>query len=137
VQMFSNGLDFQFIFTNQSSLQSIENVHPRTNELKVYNPQGPGFGPNPATGIAYGVVAFLQNPRQSGNVLILAGTGAEATEAAARLVTDVSNLPIALRNCDDASNSPLTNFELLIKVDIMAGSPTNTNVVACHRLPSQ
>jgi uncharacterized protein YbjT (DUF2867 family) len=105
-------------------------VHPRTNELKVYNPQGPGFGPNPATGIAFSVVAFLQNTRQSGNVLILAGTGAEATEAAARLVTDVSNLPIALKNCDDASNRPLMNFELLIKVDIMAGSPTNTNVVA-------
>jgi hypothetical protein len=137
VQMFSNELDFRFIFTNESSLQSIENVHPRKNELKVYNPQGPGFGPNPATGIAYAVVAFLQNPRQSGNVLILAGTGAEATEAAARLVTDVSNLPIALKTCNDASNRPLTNFEFLIKVDIMAGSPTNTNIVACHRLPSQ
>ena len=137
VQMFSNELDFRFIFTNESSLQSIENVHPRTNELKIYNPQGPGFGRNPATGIAYAVVAFLQNPRQSGNVLILAGTGAEATEAAARLVTDASNLPIALKNCDDASNGPLMNFELLIKVDIMAGSPTNTNVAACHRLPSQ
>jgi uncharacterized protein YbjT (DUF2867 family) len=135
--MFSNELDFRFIFTNESSLQSIENVHPRRNELKVYNPQGPGFGPNPATGIAYAVVAFLQNARQSGDVLILAGTGSEATEAAARLVTDASNLPIALKNCDNASNGPLMNFELLIKVDIMAGSPTNTNVVACHRLPSQ
>ena len=137
VQMFSNQLDFRFIFTNGSSLQSIENVHPRTNELKVYNPQGPGFGPNPATGIAYAVVAFLENTRQQGDVLILAGTGAEATEAAARLVTDVSNLPIALKNCDDASSTPLMNFELLIKVDIMAGSATNTNVVACHRIPSQ
>ena len=80
---------------------------------------------------------FFRIRDQSGDVLILAGTGAEATEAAARLVTDVSNLPIALKNCDDASNKPLMNFELLIKVDIMAGSPTNTNVVACHRLPSQ
>jgi hypothetical protein len=137
VQLFNEELDFRFIFTNESSLQSIENVHPRVNELKVYTPQGPGFEPKPATGVSYAIIALVQNPHQSGDVLILAGTGAEATEAAAQFVTNVSKLSAVLKDCVNSSDRSQQNFELLLKVNIMAGAPTNTNVVACHRLSSQ
>jgi hypothetical protein len=136
VQMFNEELDFRFIFTDESSLQSVENVRPRANELKVYTPQGPGFEAKPSTGVSYAIVAFAQNPHQSGDVLILAGTGAEATEAAARFVMDTSKLTKVLQNCEK-SNESRRYFELLLRVNMMAGSPTNTDIVACHRLSSQ
>jgi len=135
LEMFDPQLDFRFIYTGESSLQSIENVHPRENELKVYTPQGSGFGTKPPTGVAFAIVAFVQNPRQSGHVLILAGTGAEGTRAASQLVIGTSDLASALRNCGDSQNEPLRDFEILLRVNMMAGSPTNTDVVACHRLP--
>lgn len=134
LEMFSEELDFRFFFPNESSLQSIENLRPRGNELKIYTPQGGGFETKPPTGVSFAVVAFVQNPHESGHVLILAGTGAESTLAAAQLVTNASELSNVLHSCDGAQNEPLRNFEILLRVNMMAGSPTNTEVVACHRL---
>jgi hypothetical protein len=134
LEMFSEELDFRFFFPNESSLQSIENLRPRGNELKIYTPQGGGFETKPPTGVSFAVVAFVQNPHESGHVLILAGTGAEGTLAAAQLVTNASELSNVLHSCDGAQNEPLRNFEILLRVNMMAGSPTNTEVVACHRL---
>ena len=137
LEMFSDQLDFKFIFRKGSSLEEIENVHPRGKELKVYTAVGAGFEAKPPTGTSFSIVAFLQNPHQSGHVLILAGTGSEGTAAAARLVTNTAELPEVLRSCENGSNEPLGNFELLLSVDVMAGSATNSKVVACHRLASQ
>ncbi|MGA2859756.1 MAG: hypothetical protein ABSE40_23040 [Candidatus Sulfotelmatobacter sp.] len=137
LDLFRQQLDFRFIYANDSSLQSIENVHPRGNELKVYTPQGAGFEVKPSTGVSYAVVAFVQNPNQSGHALILAGTGGEGTAAAAKLVMNVSELPNILHNCDGPPNEPPRSFEMLLRVNMMAGSPTNTDVVACHGLSSQ
>lgn len=135
LEMFEPQLDFRFIFTNETTLQSIENVRPRGNELKLYTPQGGGFDVKPATGVAYAIVGFVQNPHKSGHVLILAGTGAEGTWAASQLVMNPTDLANTLRACDRKQNEPLQNFEILLKVNMMAGSPTNTELVACHRLP--
>lgn len=136
LEIFEQQLDFRFIYTDESTLQSIENVHPQSNELKLYVPQGKDFGVTPPTGVAYAVIAFLQNPHRSGHVLILAGTGVEGTWAASQLVLNTTDLADALNHCDHSFNAPLRNFEILLKVNIMAGSPTSTDIIACHRLPA-
>jgi hypothetical protein len=136
LEIFEQQLDFRFIYTDESTLQSIENVRPHGNELKLYVPQGEGFEVTPPTGVAYAVIAFLQNSHQSGHVLILAGTGAEGTWAASQLVMNTTDLVAALNRCGHSRNQPLRNFEILLKVNIMAGSPTNTDIIACHQLPA-
>lgn len=133
--MFSEQLDFRFVYTDKSTQQSIENVHPRGNEAKLYVPQGRGMAPIPPTGVAYAVITFVQNPRQFGHVLILAGTAPEGTAAASQLAMNVTDLAKALHSCTVAPSQPLRNFELLLRVNIMAGASTNTDVVACHSHP--
>ena len=137
VDLFTPQLDFRFVFTSGSSLEEISNVRPKPNEMKLYTPIGRFFEVKPPTGISFAIVAFIQNPHQSGHVLILAGTGAEGTAAAAQVITNVSDLSKILQSCNGPSNQPLQNFELLLKLSVMGGSATNTEVVACHRLPTQ
>jgi hypothetical protein len=65
----------------------------------------------------------------------LGGANAEGTEAAGKLVTDLPRLSEALRNCGISLSGAPQNFELLLRLNMMAGSPTNINVEACHILP--
>jgi hypothetical protein len=136
LDLFNPQLDFRFVFANDSSLEAIANVRPRANESKLYTAVGGGFEPRPPTGTSFAIVAFIQNPHQSGHVLILAGIGAESTAAAAEIATNTSDLPKVLQACTGPPNQPLQSFELLLKVTVMGGSATNTEVVTCHRLPT-
>jgi hypothetical protein len=137
VEMFSEQLDFRFVFADKSSLQQIENAHPRGKELKIYQPVGRGFETGSQIGTSFAIVAFVQNPHHRGHVLILAGTGAEATGAAAQFVLNRSELPKLLMACVGPPNEPLQSFEVLLKDNTLNGSTAKTEVVACHRLPSQ
>jgi hypothetical protein len=133
--LFVDQLDFRFKYVSDSSLQDIENVRPQANELPIYAPVGRGFnGSGPATGTSFGIIALVGNPNQSGRILLIAGTGAEATEAAGHLATDTAELSSALAKCRASSEEQLQHFEILLKTGIMAGSPSNSEVIACHIL---
>lgn len=128
--LFSNELDFRFIFDQATNQEVIQNAHPRQGELPEYIPTALGW----ATGRSFAIVAFVQNLDQNGQVLILAGANGEGTEAAGRLVTDQHRLSDALRGCGIQAGGPLKHFEFLLSVNTMAGSPTNVKVVSCHAL---
>jgi hypothetical protein len=129
--LFSDELDFRFVFDNATQQEIIENAHPRKGELPAYVPTAMGW----ATGQSYAVVGFVQNLDQNGQVLLLAGANGEGTEAAGRLVTDPDRLANALRGCGIHPDGPLKHFEILLRLSTMAGSPTNVQVIACHALP--
>lgn len=133
-ELYSPQLDFRFTFTYKPLLEVIENVKPRGKELKVYTPTSNGFEIQPRVRTSYAIIAFLQNPHQSGHVMILAGTDSSSTAGAAQLITNVADLPGVLRNCDGPPKEPLRNFELLLKFNVVDGSEVNTDVIACHRL---
>ena len=80
-------------------------------------------------------MAFVRNPDQNGHVLLLAGANAEGTEAAGKLATDLPRLAAALKACGIAPSGPLQHFELLLRLSMMAGSPTKVDIEACHALP--
>jgi hypothetical protein len=133
VGLFNNQLDFRFVsFAATPWRDSIVDVHPRGHELPEYVPTAPGY----QTGQSFAVVALLQNPDQYGQVLILGGVSREGTEAAGRFVGDLPRLTAALQNCDIPPSGPLRHFEILLRVNIMAGVPNNYDVLACHILPS-
>lgn len=128
--LFNDQLDFQFSFDKNSGQEVIRNLHPKPDEASLYIPTALGG----ATGQSYAIIALVRNPDQAGHVLLIAGANAEGTEAAGRLVTDTSRLTDALRGCGISPTGSLRHFELLLKLNTMAGSPDNIYVETCHVL---
>ena len=73
--LFQDQLDFSFGMVPGEEHEVCRNAHPKPGESSVYVPTAVGG----ATGQAYAIAAFIQNPDQSGNVIILAGSNAEGT----------------------------------------------------------
>lgn len=128
--LFSEELDFRFDFDDDPKVlgEFIRNVKPRAGEQTAYMPTAPGW----ATGNSFAIMAFISNPNQNGQVLLLQGISAEATKAAGQLATDLPRLSSALHRCGISDN--VQHFELLLRVNTMAGQPTRADVVACHIL---
>jgi hypothetical protein len=129
--LFNDQLDFRFAFDDDSHQEIIRNVHPRPGESSSYVPSAKGW----ATGQSFATISFVQNPGRDGQVLILAGANGEGTEAAGELVTNVPRLSAALQHCGISSATPVRHFQLLLRLNTMAGSPSNVDVLACHVLP--
>jgi len=131
--LFEDQLDFVFEYDQPTNQEIIRNKRPGKGELATYVPTAKGWG----TGHAYGIIGFVANPGQTGEALVLAGSNAEATEAAGRLATNLNLLSGALTNCGiDPLGAP-RHFEALLRVTTMAGSPNTFDVVACHPLPGK
>ncbi|HMG02739.1 MAG TPA: hypothetical protein VK596_06375 [Edaphobacter sp.] len=130
--LFSDQLDFQFVYDKNSGQEIIRNVHPRPNEAAQYVPTAMGG----ATGKTYAIIALVRNFDQYAQILLLAGADAEGTEAAGRILTDGARLAAALEHCGLPPQGPMQRFELLVKLNTMAGIPSNESIEACHILPS-
>jgi hypothetical protein len=126
--LFSDQLDFRFVFDKSSRQEIIRNIHPYQGEPSTYAPTAPGW----ATGQSYAIVAFIHNPDQGGRVLLIAGMNGEGTEAAGKLVIDLPRLTTVLRQCGIAPSSPAREFEILLQLNTLAGSPHQVDVSACH-----
>jgi hypothetical protein len=109
------------------------NSRPRAGEKAVYIPTARGF----ATGESYAVVAMVHDQNQAGRVLLLAGVNGEGTEAAGHLVTDRAHLLRMLEHCSIPAQGTAPDFELLLSVRMVAGSPSMVDMLACHVLPGQ
>jgi hypothetical protein len=129
--LFDNELDFRFDFDKTTKQEVILNTQRHPGELPTYVPTALGW----ATGQSFAIIALVQNPDQNGSVLLLAGANGEGTEAAGRLATDPGRLAPMLKKCGVDPSGPLQNFELLLRLNTMAGSPNNIDLVACHILP--
>jgi hypothetical protein len=128
--VFNDQLDFRFAFDDKSHQEIIRNVHPRPGESSSYVPTAKGW----ATGQSFATISFVQNPGKDGQVLILAGANAEGTEAAGELVTNMPRLSAALQHCGITSSNPVRHFQLLLRLNTMAGSASDVDVLACHVL---
>jgi hypothetical protein len=130
VELFQDQMDFTFDFDPARKAELIRNKHPQKGELSTYIPTAEGWG----TGHAFAIVALVANPEQHGNVLVLAGSNAEGTEAAGRLATDRDAISLPLSQAGIDPRGPVRRFEILLRVSTMAGSPNTYEIVACHPL---
>lgn len=130
--VFNDQLDFRILAHNDKDLgpEFIGNVHPRPNEQQIYAPTAKGG----ATGETYGILALVGNPNQYGQVLLIAGISGEGTQAAGELATDLPSLSAALQKCGIPPGGPPVHFEILLRIKIMAGYPSQFDVAACHIL---
>ena len=129
--LFTDELDFRFVFDPKAGQEDLVNVHPHINELAAYHPTSPGW----ATGESYAIVALVKNPDQNGRALLIAGASGEGTSAAGKLVVDLPRLAGMLQQCGLPRSETTQGFELLLKLTTLAGSPHGVDVVACHSLP--
>jgi hypothetical protein len=127
---YSDHLDFRFVFDQESGQEIVENLHPRNGESSRYVPTAMGF----ATGQSFAVASYLRNPDHLGHVLLIAGANAEGTEAVSDLITDASALAAVMGRCGLPRTAPIPNFQLLLRLSTMAGSPGHSEVIACHVL---
>jgi hypothetical protein len=127
---YSDHLDFRFVFDQGSGQEIIENLHPRNGESSRYVPTALGF----ATGQSFAVASYLRNPDHLGHVLLIAGANAEGTEAVSDLMTDSTALSAVMSRCGLPRKAPIPNFQLLLQLSTMAGSPGHFDVIACHVL---
>jgi len=130
VELFQNQLDLTFEFDEARKAEYIRNKRPASGESPTYIPTAAGWD----TGQAYGIIALVGNPNQSGQVLILAGSNAEATEAAGKMATNVKLLSQTLKNHGIDPAGPVRHFEILLQVSTMAGSSNTFDVIAFHQL---
>jgi hypothetical protein len=79
------------------------------------------------------VVAYLPNPDHTGKVVIFAGTGSEATEAAGEFLTSEDSLASFLKLLHV---SELPYLEVLLKTTHLNGTPMNATVVAYRTYPN-
>ncbi|WP_031498218.1 hypothetical protein [Bryobacter aggregatus] len=128
--LFRNQLDFRFEHDESVGQEIIRNQKPRGNEAATYVPTAKGW----ATGHAYAVVAFVANSNQRGHALLIAGSNAEATEAAGKLVVNAELMAQTLKAHGIQPAAGPIEFEILLRVGTLAGSPDRFEVVACHRL---
>jgi hypothetical protein len=127
---YSDHLDFRFVFDQDSGQEIVENLHPGNGESSKYVPTAMGF----ATGQSFAVASYLRNPDHLGHVLLIAGANAEGTEAVNNLMTDSTALSAVMSRCGLPRRAPIPNFQLLLRLSTMAGSPGHSEVIACHVL---
>ena len=127
---YSDHLDFRFVFDQSTGQEIVENLHPHSGESSKYVPTAMGF----ATGQSFAVASYLGNPDHRGHVLLIAGADAEGTEAVDELMTDSAELSAVMRQCGLPHIAPVPNFQLLLRLSTMAGSPEHSEVIACHVL---
>ncbi len=130
--LFGEQLDFQFMWDKKTGQEIIRNVRPKANELPVYIPTAPGW----ATGQSFAILGMVRNPDQEGQVLLIAGANGEGTAAAGRLATDLPRLASTLEKCGIQTSVQLQQFEVLLRLNTMAGSPSHVDVETCHVLPA-
>jgi hypothetical protein len=129
--LFDDQLDFRFYFDQKLGQEIILNARPQHGEPEKYIPTAKGF----ATGQSFATISYVRNQNHSGNVLILAGANAEGTTAAGELAVNSQALASSLQQCGIGSSESVQHFQLLLRVNMMAGSPGSSDVLACRRLP--
>src|SRR6202046_148959 len=80
--LFSDQLDFRFVFDPKAKTEFIRNEHPRPQEASAYVPTAPGW----QTGRTFATVALVKNPDQAGQVLLVAGATGEGTAGGGRVI---------------------------------------------------
>ncbi len=109
-----------FIMDSEGEGMFVANRHPKAGEQPVYT----GVLNNNNL-VGYGVVAFLPNPTRTGNVIIIAGTDGDATNAAAEFLTSEEQLE-NFRNTLHVTRFPY--FEVLLKASLISGTSFNVEM---------
>jgi hypothetical protein len=121
--LFEGRMNFTVKFNGDGSI-AVVNRAPAAGEQRIYSQ---------VNSAEYCVVAYLPNSDHSGNVLLIEGTGAEATEAAGNFLLSESQLS-SFKGTLHVERFPY--FEVLLKVSSVQGTPLTATVEAYRAYPN-
>jgi hypothetical protein len=122
VHLFDGQMNFVTDFDYAHSQAFVGNLHPKPGEQAIY------AVPYEADElVGYGVIAYLPNPGRTGNVIILAGTDSDATNAAAEFLTSEDQLS-KFRNSLRVQKLPY--FEVLLKTSRLSGTSFSSELLS-------
>jgi hypothetical protein len=124
-RLFEPLLNFRFDFDDKTRTPFIRNRTPLPGEAAEYRGAPPG-----QSGDAYSLIALVPNLRHTGNVLIIAGTTGESTEATGEFVTNSRASADFLSTLMRRNKGRLPYFEVLLKLGTLAGVAGNAEIVA-------
>jgi hypothetical protein len=130
VQLFEEDLNFRFDHDEKTGFATIFNKHPRPDEQQFYTTQA-----GSPTLVSYGVVAFVPNLSASGNILIIAGAGMHATEAAGEFITNEQYFAPFVSDIGIAAGKPLPYFEVLLETTVMGATMKAPRVLSWRVKP--
>ncbi len=129
VELFDDRLNFVIDNDIENRIQRCRNRAPRTGEQAFYTLEHRTNLPD----IAYAIISTPSNPVGKAPVLIIAGTNAEATEAAGELAADIPRMARELRQLGIDPEGKVAHLELLIRVQHLNDTPSRSEVIA-HRV---
>ena len=121
--LFESRMNFTVNFDNDGSI-TVVNRAPAAGEQPVYAQ---------SNSVQYCVIGYLPNPGHSGQVLLIEGTGAEATEAAGNFLLSEKQLS-SFKKALHVERLPY--FEVLLKVSSVQGTPLAATVEAYRAYPN-
>lgn len=130
-RVFEQQLNFWIDWDEKTRTDIVRNKAPQQGEAAVY-------GSSPAAGsesLAYSIVAFLPNLRQNGNVLIIAGTTGQGTEAAGEYITAPETYRPLMERLNGRNGGKLPYFEILLKSRILGGVAKDAEIVSFRTHP--
>ena len=131
-RLFEPALSFRFDFDEQTRAPFIRNTKPLPGEQDLYRASKPGD-----SGAAYSTIALVPNLRHTGNVLIIAGTTGESTEATGEFITNTKTSSELMNTLMRSANGRVPYFEVLLRSRTLAGVAENAEIVATHILPGE
>lgn len=126
VDLFRDRLNFDIGYDPKLRHDFIRNRSPRPGEQPVYFVATDAYAPR------YGVVAFLPNPSNTAEALIVEGTDSEATEAAGEFLTAEKSLALFRQK---AHLEKFSYFEVLLSATQLSGTSFNAEIVAWRTYP--
>lgn len=130
VQMFGESrFKFQFEPDIPDSRTLIRNVHPKSGELSVY-------AADVAHNLSYARIAYFTNVTGTGQVLTIAGTSMEGTEAAADFCLESDSVAAVRRALGIGASAEVPAFELLLSTSSKAGTGIGAQVVSIRTIDS-
>jgi hypothetical protein len=125
--LFEDRLNFVLAYDPDLNQMSVKNRHPEQGEVPVYQSR---IDPNNAQG--YSVIDYIPNNDRTANVLIIAGTTSEATEAAGDFLTSEEQFH---RFQEQLHTARIPYFELLLKTTKLVGTPLSAQIIAYRTFP--
>jgi hypothetical protein len=118
---FDGQLDFTLEYDTKTSQNFVFNHHPLPGEQTTFQPF---VGSNLTHGIA--VLAYIRNPGNTGDVLLLTGSDSDATAAAADFITSEPSFQKLLNRF---GRSQLPHCEVVLRISRLSGTSFNAEVV--------
>lgn len=127
VELFEDTLNFRFDYDSGTGAALVRNRSPRPGEALVYKAE------EGAVRDAYALVSLVDNLSKKGKILLIAGTGLEATEAAGEFILDSDAARTLASELKLEKGSRLRSFEVLLRTSVIEGTPKKATVIA-HRV---